>query len=119
MDTASGGNEERLLSEILKWIKIIAAKDVKLVLSEVLDTEQKSRIYSLSDGKRGSVEIGKIVGTSDSTVRRHWEKWKLLGIVEMINVKGGERGLASFDAENFGITIIDKKSKEKGDENEK
>lgn len=111
MDSVSNNNEEHLLSEILKWIKIIGAKDVKAILEVALDTVQKLQIYVLSDGNRGSVEIGKTVNTSDRTVRRYWEKWKTLGIVEPIKVKGGERCVATFDPENFGLKLL----KEKGD----
>ncbi|OWP55798.1 MAG: hypothetical protein B2I17_08890 [Thermoplasmatales archaeon B_DKE] len=105
-------NEEHLLSEILKWIKIIGAKDVKSVLMNALDTDQKLQIYSLSDGNRGSVEIGKASGTSDRTVRRYWEKWKTLGIVESTKVKGGERYYASFDPDNFGLNLSRSRSNE-------
>lgn len=111
LDSMSSNTEERLLSEILKWIKIIGAKDVKATLEFALDTEQKLQIYALSDGNRGGVEIGKTVSTSDSTVRRYWEKWKTLGIVEPIKVKGGERCVATFDPENFGLKLV----KGKGD----
>lgn len=103
MDMVKNSNEEQLLTEILKWIKIIGAKDVRSILSLALDSDQKLRMYTLSDGKKGSVEIGKLTGTSDRTVRRYWEKWSSLGIVEPIKVKGGERYVASFDPENFGL----------------
>ena len=70
-----------------------------------LDTEQKRLVYHLSDGEHGSVEIGKSANTSDSTVRRCWESWARLGIVEPLRVRGGERYRKSFELEDFGFTI--------------
>jgi len=94
-----------LLQEILKWIKFAGAREVRTVLSNILDTEQKRLIYHLSDGEHGSIEIGKITNVSDSTVRRCWESWSRLGIVEPIGVRGGLRYKKSFELEDFGFTI--------------
>jgi hypothetical protein len=71
----------------------------------ILDTEQKRSIYHLSDGEHGSVEIGKAVNVSDSTIRRCWESWVRLGIVEPLSVRGGVRYKKSFQLEDFGFTV--------------
>lgn len=101
----SQGTDEQIaiLKEILKWIRFTAAKEVKTVLIDVMNTEQKSLIYHLSDGSRSSAEIGKSAGVSDMTVRRLWASWARLGIVEAIKVRGGDRYKKSFDLEDFGI----------------
>jgi DNA-binding transcriptional MerR regulator len=62
-------------------------------------------IYHLSDGKHGSVEISKIANVSDGTVRRYWESWARLGIVEPLSVRGGVRYKKSFQLEDFGFTV--------------
>ncbi len=100
-------NEEILiiLKEILKWIKFTAIKEVRTVLTSVLDTEQKRMIYHLSDGKHGTIEIKNLVNISGSTVRRYWEAWFRLGIVEPIAVRGGIRYKKSFNLEDFGFNI--------------
>jgi len=99
-------NEQtEILREILKWIKFAGAKEVKNVLVSVLDTEQKRLIYHLSDGNRGSLEIAKAAGTSDTTVRRYWALWIRQGIVESLRVRGGERYKKSFELEDFGIEV--------------
>jgi hypothetical protein len=92
-----------ILREILKWIKFAGAKEVKSTLLAALDNEQKRLIYHLSNGNRGSLEIAKAAGTSDTTVRRYWEAWARQGIVEALKVRGGERYKKSFDLEDFGI----------------
>lgn len=94
-----------LLQEILKWVKFAGAREVRTVLMSILDTEQKRLIYHLSDGEHGSVEIGKAANVSDSTVRRYWESWARLGIVEPMSVRGGVRYKKSFQLEDFGFTV--------------
>jgi len=94
-----------LLQEMLKWVKFAGAREVRTVLMNILDTEQKRLIYHLSDGERGSVEIGKAANVSDSTIRRYWESWVRLGIVEPLGVRGGVRYKKSFQLEDFGFTV--------------
>jgi hypothetical protein len=119
----NGDNEQiiNLLREILKWIKFSGAREVRNVLMSILDTEQKRLIYHLSDGEHGSIEIGKRAGASDSTVRRYWESWSRLGIVEPLGVRGGQRYRKLFELEDFGFTIPSMKpasddTKKDGDE---
>jgi transposase len=95
--------QTEILREILKWIKFAGAKEVKNVLLATLDNEQKRLIYHLSDGNRGSLEIAKAAGISDTTVRRYWASWARQGIVESLKVRGGERYKKSFELEDFGI----------------
>lgn len=114
-------NEEiTLLREILKWIRFSGIKEVRTVMMSALDTEQKRMIYHLSDGKIGSVEIAKTTKVGDTTVRRYWETWARLGIVESFGVKGGLRYKKSFELEDFGFTVPQRKtektiSEKKGD----
>jgi len=94
-----------LLQEMLKWVKFAGAREVRTVLMNILDTEQKRLIYHLSDGEHGSVEVGKAANVSDSTIRRYWESWVRLGIVEPLSVRGGVRYKKSFQLEDFGFTV--------------
>lgn len=100
-----------LLEEMLRWIKFAGAREVRTVLMSILDTEQKRLIYHLSDGEHGSVEIGKAANVSDRTVRRYWESWVRLGIVEPLGVRGGVRYKKFFELEDFGFTIPQIKTK--------
>jgi len=101
----SADEQIRLLREILKWIRFVGAKEVRGVLEGTLDSEQKRLVYHLSDGGRGAVEIGKAANISDRTVRRYWESWARLGIMEPMKVGGGERYKKSFELEDFGIEV--------------
>lgn len=97
--------QTEILKEILKWIKFTAAKEIRNVLLVTLDSEQRRQIYNLSDGNRSSMEIAKLVGTSDTTIRRYWASWVRQGIVESLRVRGGERYKKSFELEDFGIEV--------------
>jgi len=108
--------QTEILREILKWIRFAGAKDVKNVLLATLDTEQKRLIYHLSDGDRGSLEIAKVAGTSDTTVRRYWASWARQGIVESLKVRGGERYKKSFELEDFGMEVQQPKTGEQPSE---
>ncbi|MDG6934345.1 MAG: hypothetical protein JRN68_06570 [Nitrososphaerota archaeon] len=99
----STNRSEELLAEILKWTKFMGADKVRSVLASTLDTEQKLLIYHLSDGNRGAVEIASLAKTSDRTVRRYWESWARVGIVDAIKVRGGDRYKKSFNVEDFGM----------------
>lgn len=95
-----------LLREILKWTKFAGMKAVKEVLNSALDTPQKKLVYHLSDGSKGSVEIGKASGVaSTETITRYWKSWAILGLGENMAVKGGKRFKRSFNLEDFGIEI--------------
>lgn len=105
----------KLLREILKWIRFSSIREVRSVLMNILDTEEKRLIYHLSDGGNGSVEISKRVGVSHVTVTRHWRSWNRLGIVEPIRVRGGLRYKRLFELEDFGFSIPAARANEEGD----
>lgn len=102
-----------VLKEILRWVKFSGMKEVRTILTTVLDDNQKRVAYQLSDGTRGTVEIGKSVGIkSTATVSKLWKQWVKLGLGESISVKGGERFRRSFDLEDFGIEVNSGKANE-------
>ena len=94
-----------ILKEILKWTKFAGSNEVKKVLTDALDSDQKILLYHLSDGNKGTVAIGQEVGVSNATVAKYWKAWARMGIVETIRVQGGERSKKVFDLEDFGINV--------------
>lgn len=99
-------NEQiRLLSEILKWIRFSGIKEVKSVITDVLNDPQKLLAYQLSDGNMGTVEIGKITDLSIGTIANCWVTWQKQGLGDSIPVKGGNRFKRSFDLEELGIKV--------------
>jgi hypothetical protein len=104
----SDNHDEEILNtlkEMLKWLKFTGIKEVRTVMSNALETEQKRLIFHLSDGKRGIVEIGKLSNVGSSTVARYWEAWYRLGLMEPVAVQGGARYKKSFKLEDFGLNV--------------
>lgn len=96
--------QNKILKEILKWIKFSGMKDVKEVLLDTLTDETKKIIYYYSDGINNTTHIKDIANVSGNNVIPNlWNKWKNIGIIEKISVKGGERGKKIFNLEDFGI----------------
>lgn len=94
-----------ILKEMLKWVRIQGMGQAKAVLNDALKTDKDKMVFEYSNGERGSVEIGKLVGVGTTTVQRYWAKWATLGIVEPVAVKGGTRYKKTFSLETFGIEI--------------
>jgi hypothetical protein len=95
-----------ILREILKWIRFLGFREVKEVLINVVDTEQKKLVYHYSDGTCGTVELANISGIgSTATIAKLWKTWQKLNLGENIPVKGGGRFKRSFDLEDFGIEV--------------
>ena len=81
-------------------------KEVKNVLITALVDDKKKLVYYYSDGNKGTRDFKNIAGIkSTATIAGYWKDWYRLGLVEMINVKGGERARKLFNLEDFGIQI--------------
>lgn len=73
---------ESKLDQLLKWTKFAGMQQVRAILVQNLINDAEMLVYELSDGERGTREIGRRVGISNSTVVRYWRKWSKTGIVE-------------------------------------
>jgi hypothetical protein len=113
--------ELSVLKEILKWVKFTGMKEVRDILMTTLDDEQERNVYQLSDGTKGIVEIGKIVGIKSptTTIFNMWKQWTNMGLGEPVPVKGGSRFKRSFDLEDFGIEVSLKATNEKVEADQK
>ncbi len=111
------GEETEILKEILKWTKISSMKEVKSILNSALNTDDKKIIYQNSDGSRGLLNFKDISSLGKDAIARYWKQWYQLGLVEMKNVRGGNRAIKNFSLEDFGIEIpnIDIKIKEESE----
>ncbi len=104
--TTEEAEQTKILREILKWVKFSGMKEVKDILKDNLNTEQRKLVYHLSDGTRGTVEIAKTVNVgSNKTISDMWQTWLKQGLGESIPVKGGARFKRSFDLEELGIQM--------------
>ena len=98
-------DEKQLLREILKWTRFAGMNQVKTVLETQLATEMDKLLYQKSDGTRGLVELGKLVGIGKTAINNRWDSWVTMGLGERISIRGGSRFKRSFDLEKFGINV--------------
>lgn len=96
-----------LLKELVKWTKFQAWGKVKEVLINVLNEDEKRKIYHLSNGENSSRDIAEIVSVSRSTILKYWNDWAKFNIVEPISVQRGNRYKKMFNLDDFGIEVPD------------
>lgn len=72
---------ENTLKEILNWIKLGNKPLLREILIRELDSEEKKKVYELTDGIRSQYEIEALTKISRRMVGYHWQKWYGLGIV--------------------------------------
>ena len=69
------------MDEILMWLRCGLQKNVSEALSSVFENAEQKVAFELSDGKRSSDEVAKIIGKSSRTVRYWWEDWERRGLM--------------------------------------
>lgn len=112
----SNENLIQVLERIEKELIIISAS-LRLLVSEKigrfleeLDTNEKRRVYELTDGIRSRREIARLTGVSDDTIQGWWDKWISKGFLRK-DIKTG-RPYKIFSLYEFGIKAERGKLKE-------
>lgn len=103
------------LNEMLTWIRITSYPVVREVMVKEFDNPSdndkvkklKRKVYSLTDGKRSSREIEKLMGVkiSFATIAVYQRKWRKQGLavsVDPANPQSKTRGV--FDLEDFDLS---------------
>lgn len=103
---AESGFEE-MFSEFLRIYKFVNHSQIVGALRGQLedDSNNKKKVYELSDGTRSTRDIQKIVGVSPPTITSYWKQWALNGIVIPAERKG--RYKAAFDLREYGLSVLD------------
>jgi hypothetical protein len=94
---------EAVLDELrqqTKWLKFLARRELSDLLRRTLRTAQERAAYEASNGQLGTREVGAAAGISAATVSRWWNRWRVIGIIEI-----DERGRAShlMSLESLGL----------------
>lgn len=93
---------ERILHEILLWLRFQNRQPLRGLLTEVLANDTDKIIYELTDGTKSQPEIARAAGVSQPTISLKWKAWRTLGIVyELADEPGRCRHLA--DLRSVGI----------------
>jgi hypothetical protein len=98
---------EEMFAEFLRIYKFVNhSKIVEALNNELNDnSNNKKKIYELSDGNRSTRDIQKIVGVSPPTITAYWKQWSLAGIVIPAERKG--RYKAAFDLKEYGLSVLE------------
>lgn len=98
---------EDMFSEFLRIYKFVNHGQIVAALEAELDDDAgiKRKVYELSDGKRSTRDIQRIVGVTPPTITAYWKQWALSGIVLPAERKG--RYKAAFDLKEYGLSVLD------------
>jgi biotin operon repressor len=89
---------ERILKEVLNWLKVGSIPQLRLTLTQELDSEVKKRVYELTDGMKSQNEIEAATKVSRRMVSYYWQKWYGMGIVvDSEKRKGRMQKIVSLD----------------------
>lgn len=74
--------------EIINLLRILAQPVLSSSLQDVFKTPKQLYIYELSNGKRSTRDIGKLVKLDQKGISNSWREWEKVGLVEKIGKKG-------------------------------
>jgi hypothetical protein len=95
---------ENILREILNWIRVGNIPLLRDTLLRELDTDEKKKVYELTNGIRSQSEIESLAKVSRRMVSYYWQKWYGLGILVMSDRrKGRMQKIVSLD--EVGISV--------------
>lgn len=86
-----------LLQEILKWVRLQGHHLLAtVILPTILDSEEKRKVYEMTDGRNSVDEISHEVGVSMGTISNWWNRWHEKGLLfkegkrykKLVSVKG-------------------------------
>jgi len=103
---------EKLLEDIIIWIKVGNLKLLHNMLTQELDTQEKKRIFELTDGINTQQEIASSVKISRSTISYYWQKWYGLGILTQSSRPGRMKKIVSLDEVGLSPPRVSEKAKE-------
>lgn len=93
-----------LLKELVNWTRASAYTNIRATLVANLDTEEKVRVYRLTDGEKRTRQIQATTGVNKDQVSRYWRAWERAGIaVTVPGTRGRRRAL--FSLEDFGMEV--------------
>jgi hypothetical protein len=80
-------DEILLLAEILKWQKLQGLQLLRTILPNILESTEKRKVYELTDGQAGVVDISKKAGVATDTISNWWNNWLANGVLTKENSK--------------------------------
>lgn len=100
---SEGIDQTRYVEEMTNWLRLLGIKQLVTVLESDVNDDKRKQAYQISDGKRTTRDIAKLIGVTPTTISDWWKKWILLGLGEYVTASGGHRFKKAFDLESLGI----------------
>ncbi|NQV08409.1 hypothetical protein HQ529_01000 [Candidatus Woesearchaeota archaeon] len=92
-------NEKEILMKILQWERLGGIQTLHRLIPELLDTNEKKKLYELTNGKNGVKEIQTKIKVSAGKLSKLWNQWYANGIVE----KEGQKFKKIISLKEFGF----------------
>lgn len=92
------------MQKLVVYIKLANYDDIRNRLMEILNSDDKKRVFEATDGKRGTRDIESTTGVGKNTVSDWWNEWQKEGIVEESQEVRGRR-CRVLSLADFGIEV--------------
>ncbi|MHA1972628.1 MAG: hypothetical protein ACTSW1_06540 [Candidatus Hodarchaeales archaeon] len=92
-----------LLQKTNYLLNIIARNDIKQLLEDALNSDEKKIAYNSSDGINTLTMVKDIAGVSAGSISNWWAEWIRIGLAEKLPVMGGTRAKRKYDLSFYGI----------------
>ena len=93
-----------LLEKLVTYTKLANYHSIRNRLMQILDSEEKRRVFETTDEKNTVRDIEAITGVSIGTISRWWSEWEKEGIVEESRKVRGRR-YKVLSLTDFGVEI--------------
>ena len=102
-----------ILKEILKWEELQGKKLLIDLIPELLDGDEKKRVFEMTDGKNSQSAIASRIKVAGGTVSNWWNIWHSYGIL----IKEKNRYKKIISLKEIGISISELKGKKSNNSN--
>jgi len=105
------------LDELIFWTKFSALPMFRTILVENLRTDTDKLVYELSNGKRSTRQISKLITKGGRkithvTIANMWQRWNILNLVIPAERMGRYRKVISLEALGIDIRDLEKTTEE-------
>ncbi len=105
---------ERLLGEILQYVRATAVSSVRPLARSVIDSDRKAKAYAAMTGDRSQAEIAAATGVPQPTISRYQRDFLVAGLVTPAD-KSHRNPRALFTLDELGLSDLLQEQKEAED----
>jgi len=102
---------ERLLGEILQYVRATALSSVRPQARSVIDSDRKAKVYGAMTGDRSQAEIAAATGVPQPTISRYQRDFLVAGLATPAD-KSHRNPRALFTLDELGLSDLLQEQKE-------